>query len=440
MNFGFKHLNEIETFKVVGMEKSSPGQKYCFKNINIPIIISLSICIYIILFLFFILRMKNSSNNKITKLGKDYKINDFINENTYFKIVQEFIDINTQDTFIYDNKQFKKTSSPKISIITTVHNGEAFIKNSIRSVQNQDLHDIEILIVEDMSEDNTLKIIKELREEDPRIILLENDRNRGILYSIIKGVLNAKGKYIIILDADDFLAAENALSIIYEECEKDKLDMLGFGATQGNLDMETYKYTHTSFHNYLQTSIIYQPELSERAYDKNKNGQITEVHDMLWGYLIKKDVFIKAIKEIDEKYLKIKNIFIGDYLLFFIITKLAKSLKYIKKFLYVAIKNKISKNPAVKFYFEDKINHLNKYRCQNYLSYIDFVYTKSNNNFKLASFAFEKYFLNNECKRELSIRSEVIRLCKLFLENQFIEKALKEKINNYFAKEVNESN
>ena len=439
MNFDFKHLNEIETFKVVGMEKSSSGNKYSFKKMCIFVVIPLVILVYIFLFLFFILKMKNTSKNEITKLGKDYKINDTLNENTYFKIVREFIDINTNGTFIYDNKQFKKTGSPKISIITTVHNGEAFIKNSIRSIQNQDLHDIEMLIVEDMSEDNTLKIIKELREEDPRIILIENDRNRGILYSIIKGVLNAKGKYIIMLDAYDFLATENALSIIYEECEKDKLDMLGFGAAQGNLDMETYKYTHTSFHNSLQTSIIYQPELSERAYDKNKNGQITEVHDTLWGYLFKKDLFIKAIKEIDEKYLKIKNIFIGDYLLFFIITKLAKSLKYIKKFLYVAIQNKISQNPAVKFYFEDKIKHLNKYRCQNYLSYIDFVYSKSNNNFKLASFVFEKYFLNNECKRELSIRSELIRICKLILENQFIEKSLKEKINNYFAKEVNES-
>ena len=442
MNNDFNHLNEIEKFKVVKMEKGSYGIKLCFKNIYISIIIPIIFFLCIIIFLFFILKSKFSSNNNITKFGKDYKINDNFNENSYFKIVQDFININTKNingTFIYDNKQFKKSNNPKISIVTSVHSGEAFIINAIRSVQNQDLHDIEIIIVEDGSEDNSLQIIKDLVKEDPRIILLENDHNRGILYSIFKGVMNAKGKYILKLDADDFLAVENALSIIYKECEKENLDMLGFGATQGNLNMKTHQYTHLSFHNYFESSIIYQPELNERVYDKDKNGQITGVHDDLWGYLIKKDLFIKAIKEVDEKYLRIKNIFTNDYFMFFIITKLAKSLKYIKKCLYVSIQKKILPNSAVNFYVADKIKHLKKYRCQNYLSYIDFIFTKSNNNFKLASFIFEKYFLNDICKRELSLRSEVIRICKLYLENPNIEKTLKDKINNYFSKDVNEN-
>ena len=440
MNYGFNHLNESEKFKVVKMEKSTYGKKCCLKNINKWIIIPVFFFLYIIIFLFFILNSGISSNINITKIGKDYKIDDRFNENTYFKIVQEFINININGTFIYDNKQFRKSNNPKISIVITVHNGEAFIKNAIRSVQNQDLHDIELLIIEDMSEDNTLKIIKELMKEDPRIILLENTRNSGILYSIIKGVLNSKGEYIIILDTNGFLAFENALSIVYKECKNDNLDMLGFGATQGNLDMKTHKYIHITFHNYFQTSIIFQPKLSERVYDKNKNGQITGISDTLLGYLIKKDLFIKAIKEVDEKYLKIKNNFIGDFLLFFIITKLGKSLKYINKFLYVKLQNNIPGNSTINFYFEDKINYLNKYRCQNYLSYIDFILAKSNYNYKLATFAFEKYILNNECKKDLSIRSEVIRVCKLFLENQNVEKKLKEKINYYFSKEVNENN
>ena len=139
--------------------------------------------------------------------------------------------------------------------------------------------------------------------------------------------------------------------------------------------------------------------------------------------MIKKDLFIKAIKEIDEKFLRIKNIFSSDFFMFFIIAKLAKSLKYINKFLYVSIQNKISGNSTVNFYIKDKNKHLNKYGCQNYLFYIEFIFTKSNNDFKLASFVFEKYFLNNVCKRDLSIRIEVIRISKLYLENPNSEKA-----------------
>ena len=46
------------------------------------------------------------------------------------------------------------------------------------------------MIVEDKSKDKTLQIIQELMKEDPRIILIKNEENRGILYSTIKGVLN----------------------------------------------------------------------------------------------------------------------------------------------------------------------------------------------------------------------------------------------------------
>ena len=96
-------------------------------------------------------------------------------------------------------------------------------------------------------------------KEEPRIRLIYNDRNkgnRGYLYTMINGVLNAKGKYVMILDVDDLFSVENVFSTVYNEIEKYGLDMLGFSATQGILDMITHKYTHRSFHNYIETSIL----------------------------------------------------------------------------------------------------------------------------------------------------------------------------------------
>ena len=200
MNYDFNHLNEVEKFKVVEMEKTSCGKKSCSKKMYLSIIIPLLFFLYIIFYFFFILKPNLPSNSKITKFGKDYKISDDFNEISYFKMVQEFINVNTNNTngtLIYDKKQFKKISNPKISIVTNVHNGDAFIIIAVLSAQNQDLHDIEIIFIEDGSEDNSLQIIKDLMKEDHQIILLENGKNRGILYSVIKGVLSAKGKYIL---------------------------------------------------------------------------------------------------------------------------------------------------------------------------------------------------------------------------------------------------
>ena len=64
--------------------------------------------------------------------------------------------------------------------------------------------DIEIIFVNDLSTDNSLKIIENLIEEDPLIKLINNEKNMGILYSRSIAVLEAKVKYILNLDHDDF--------------------------------------------------------------------------------------------------------------------------------------------------------------------------------------------------------------------------------------------
>ena len=96
------------------------------------------------------------------------------------------------------------------------------------SVQNQDLKDIEILMIDDASKDNSVNLIKELMVKDKRIILIQNEKNRGTLYTKVKGILMAKGKYILILDEDDIYCQRDAFSTLYNEAEKNNLDLLKF--------------------------------------------------------------------------------------------------------------------------------------------------------------------------------------------------------------------
>ena len=95
----------------------------------------------------------------------------------------------------------------------------------MRSIQNQSYENIEIILIDDFSEDNSIKRIENIKKEDERIILLKNKKNKGTLISRNLGIFLSKGKYVIIPDSDDILlkdlviqclnlAEENSYNII----------------------------------------------------------------------------------------------------------------------------------------------------------------------------------------------------------------------------------
>ena len=90
------------------------------------------------------------------------------------------------------------------------------------------MKDIEIIIIDDDSNDDSLDIIIYFMKKDKRIRLIKNKENRKILFCKSIGVLNSKGKYIFVLDQDDMLITDDAFDIMYNECEKYKLDLLRF--------------------------------------------------------------------------------------------------------------------------------------------------------------------------------------------------------------------
>ena len=70
-----------------------------------------------------------------------------------------------------------------------MYNEEKNIKACIRSIQNQSLQEIEIVCVNDNSNDKTLSILKEMQKEDPRIEIITNKTNRGVIYNRIYGAM-----------------------------------------------------------------------------------------------------------------------------------------------------------------------------------------------------------------------------------------------------------
>ena len=353
-----------------------------------------------------------------------------IKERENIKIIKNYTKLALNGKLINDKNSFKKSENPKISIVITIFNGEGFIRTALRSIQNQNFRDIEIIIVDDYSMDESVKLIKELMKEDQRIILIQNDANRGPLYTKSKGVLNAKGKYVMTLDVDDLYANQNVFSILYEKSEKENLDILGFSAIHGKIKKN--KLSIRGFHNYFETSLITQPELRERAMIKNKKGKIISQRDVLWCYLFKTELYIKVIKEIEDKFFKKKNRQTDDILVFFLILRRAQNLRHIKNIFYINVQKADLSNNLMKFYFDEKKNI--KYKCWGILSYAEFIFKKTDNSFedkKFASYAMNNYLLYESCKKDIDIKNEVNEVCELFLKNEYIDNKLKDKINKY---------
>lgn len=93
--------------------------------------------------------------------------------------------------------------TPLVSIVTPVHNGAAFIRETIASVQAQTRSDWELLVVDDASEDGSAEIVERLVAEDSRIRLFRLERNGGAAVARNAAIEAARGRYIAFLDGDD---------------------------------------------------------------------------------------------------------------------------------------------------------------------------------------------------------------------------------------------
>jgi glycosyltransferase involved in cell wall biosynthesis len=121
--------------------------------------------------------------------------------------MKKFREISCEDVLI-DDQHFTKSENPDVSIIITVYNQANCFFSCLRSVQNQSLKNIEIIIIDECSLDNITEIIDKYMIEYKRIIYLKHKSNDGKIKSRSDGVRLAKGKNICIIDGDDALTIE----------------------------------------------------------------------------------------------------------------------------------------------------------------------------------------------------------------------------------------
>lgn len=398
------------------------------------IIIFLNISIYFILYL-------NLNNKNIIKIN-DIKGREpiIINQmsshnlkkdlNEEYKDIQEYIYMVINRTLYNPNEVFKKSENPKISIVISVYNGEGYLKEALLSIQNQDFKDIEVIMVDDCSKDNSVNLIKELMVKDPRIKLYQNEENKGALYTKARGVLNSKGKYVMTLDEDDLYVQRDAFSTLYSEAEENNLDILGFVSFTTNIQVNKRK----NIYKYLKTDVIYQPSVAKIMYNcdsfncKRKGGIISH-------FLFRTEFFINIIKQIDEKYMKVKMNVHDDFLMFFLLSRKAHNFKQLKRIFYLGISRPSKNNTKINFRLKEKMKNSKNVNCLAYINYIEFILIKTNNDIidkKIASLELNQWFLKHYCRYNKYIRERAINVLELYLRNKYIDKEIKNEILVFF--------
>lgn len=143
---------------------------------------------------------------------------------------------------------------PKVTIIIPVYNTEEYLRECLDSVVNQSLNEVEIICVNDGSLDNSLSILEEYYEKDPRITLISKE-NGGQSIARNIAMKYASGEYIQFLDSDDLLAP-NALANLYEIAKSKNLDVL-FYSGDTFYDSKNLEHEFKSFANYYRISKEY---------------------------------------------------------------------------------------------------------------------------------------------------------------------------------------
>ena len=176
----------------------------------------------------------------------------------------------------------------KISVIIPVYNVEKYIKTSVESVLNQTYSNLEIILVDDGTEDNCDKICDEYKEKDDRVVVI-HQKNMGLAEARNSGMKIATGKYIMFLDSDDFFE-KNSCEVLYNEIKKRDADFV-----IGNyihVDTDGNKWENPLFDQEIYTNF----QLSIKDYQKS----FFVMNSVVWNKIYKREF----LEKINLKFVK----------------------------------------------------------------------------------------------------------------------------------------
>lgn len=174
-----------------------------------------------------------------------------------------------------------------VSFVVAAYDTEKYIERCLKSIEQQDINDYEVIVVDDCSKDSTYEVITRFSEKNRHVKLYQNETNRGAGYTKNKAVSLCHGKYICFVDSDDWLV-EGAIKQVYGlaetmQCDDVYYEMQSINEGSGSIpicDMEPH--VNSVFDN--------GESFFEKMLDEHK------VTVGAWHHFIRRDVISSGVR------------------------------------------------------------------------------------------------------------------------------------------------
>ena len=337
-----------------------------------------------------------------------------------FKIREDIKKVlNTQIS--YENKNdFIERKKPAVSLVITIYNQEKYIKLVYSSILQQELKDIEIIFINDASTDNSEQIVKELMEKDKRIVYLKNEVNKRTFCSRNRGILEAKGEYILVIDPDDIII-NNILIKAYVTAKKYDLDMVQFYMLIG--------YRHTP---HLWRELKYKSGFL-RNNTEVRNIFYNSISRNLCDKLIRREVYVKSVKFMKEEFYNENYRVNDDDTAFFGLVHVAETYAFLEQVGYFYI-SRYPGTPSV-----NPLGDANK-KFRSIFNIMKYFYLQSDDNtLEKSKMAYGYYHksMNNFYKYIPEVTEGfdfIYKVFDLYLNSPYLDKTQKDHLNKYKTK------
>ena len=235
------------------------------------------------------LTKKNSLTNK-TFEGIEPDLSFTKNRKKQIKM-RDYYDLCQKERILSNQSNFNLTKNPLVSILVIAYNKKDIILKSIRSIQNQSLRNIEIIILNDKSTDDSEHLFDQLLKSDERIRIFTHLKNMGAWRSRLDAFLYSNSPYVIHFDAGDFYADNFVLEDIYNIAIKYNLDSIRFGFRLTRAKKHLSK--RDSFH-------LFKENDRKIIYGKRYYGVFGYTYGTIWNRLTKADIFTEGLYHLDN--------------------------------------------------------------------------------------------------------------------------------------------
>ncbi len=169
----------------------------------------------------------------------------------------------------------------KVSIIIPVYKGEHTVARCVHSLESGSYKNIEIILINDCSPDKSNEVLVDLKQKYDNLIVLQNDKNKGVSYTRNQGLKKMTGKYLMFVDCDDWVVPEYVQKFV-EGIKRAEVDF----AISGYINHDEVYNNRTDFFGYDQNEDIQKYQLSTELPNLFKKRLLQQ----LWNKIFLVDV------------------------------------------------------------------------------------------------------------------------------------------------------